>query len=64
MNASSEHLETAFRRAAAVADEAVGLWLAGNSKQSTPVDDKTRPAMISSLFARLPVRLRRPTHDS
>lgn len=38
MNASSEHLEAAFRRAAAVADHAVGLWLARNSKQSTPVD--------------------------
>ena len=40
MGASSEHLETAFRRAAAVADQAVGLWLARNSKQSTPVDVK------------------------
>jgi hypothetical protein len=38
MDASSEELETAFRRAAAVADQAVGLWLARNSKQSTPVD--------------------------
>ena len=38
MDTSSEQLETAFRRAATVADQAVGLWLARNSKQSTPVD--------------------------
>jgi nucleotide-binding universal stress UspA family protein len=38
MGTSSEHLEIAFRRAATVADRAVGLWLAGNSKQSAPVD--------------------------
>ena len=37
MNASSEHLETAFRRAAAVANRAVGLWLARDSKQSAPI---------------------------
>jgi hypothetical protein len=37
MATSSEQLEIAFRRAAAVADHAVGLWLARNSKQSAPV---------------------------
>jgi hypothetical protein len=38
MGASSEQLETAFRRAAAVADRAVGLWLARGSKQARPGD--------------------------
>lgn len=38
MDGSLERLETAFRRAAAVADQAVGLWLARNSKDSNPVD--------------------------
>ena len=38
MHASSEQLESAFRRAVAVADHAVGLWLARNPRQPTPVD--------------------------
>ena len=38
MATSSEQLETAFRRAAAVADQAVGLWLARDSRQSAPAD--------------------------
>ena len=52
LNASSEHLETAFRRAATVADRAVGLWLARNSKQSTPVD--LRPGQPDDTGSNLP----------